>query len=174
MLGDAKTYDDYADVIRAKEKALEKIFKVPVIRRIQDPNSGNKTIRKAQKSQDGKTSTTIRKEMLARGFNFIDGKDDIEAGHLKVREVLDYKVNDKGEITKQPRYFITENCANSIRHLSRYSREDPLKANGDMKAEPGLTEKWKDFCDLDRYFWMSGPRYTYGMHEFVPELKKAY
>lgn len=174
MISDDKTYDDYASIIREKEETLRSIYGVPVIKRLFDPNSGNKTIRKAEReSETGKSATTIKKEMASRGFKFHDSIDDIEAGHLKVREVLDYKMKD-GQIIKQPQYFITENCQNSIRHLSRYSRKDIMTADGDVKDNAGLQEKYKDFCDLDRYFWMSGPRYMYGLKEFVPDAPKVY
>lgn len=163
MVSDDKTYDDYAGVIRQKEEALEDIYGVKVYRRIIDPNYGNKTIRKADR-EGGQSSTTIKKEMARRGIYFRDGIDIIEDGHLKVREKLDYKTAASGEITKQPQFLITDNCPNMGRHLSRYSRDE----NGNIE------EKYKDFCDLTRYFWMSNPRYVDPTVLHEEETKRVY
>jgi phage terminase large subunit-like protein len=172
MISDDKTYDDYADIIREKENALFDIYGRSVYKRIIDPNFGSKTIRLAEK-QDNKAHTTPKDELKKRGFKFHDGIDALEAGHLKVREMLHYETKD-GEIVVQPKYFITDNCTNSSRHLSRYSRKDIMTADGDVKDKTGVQEKYKDFCDLDRYFWMSDPKYIDGLQEFVASSGKAY
>ncbi len=173
MLSDDKTYDDYASIIREKEDALFDIYGKGIYKRIIDPNYGNKTIRLLERSEDNRTKTSIKQEMTKRGFKFIDGIDPLEDGHLKVREMLDYEVKD-GQIVRYPKYFITDNCTNSIRHLSRYSRKDIFTADGDVKANPGIQEKYKDFCDLDRYFWMSNPKYYVGTKEFNEHAPKTY
>lgn len=85
--------------------------------------------------------------------------------------MLNYYEKD-GEIVMQPKYFITDNCQNSIRHLSRYSRKDIMSADGDVKDNVRLQEKYKDFCDLDRYFWMSAPRFP--VEQEIPQGKKLY
>jgi phage terminase large subunit-like protein len=171
ILSDDKTYDNYADIIRQKEDALKDIFGVPVSKRIIDPNFGNKAVRLAA-AQDDKAHTTPKEEMKRRGFKFQDGIDALESGHLKVREWLYYEQT-SGEITTQPRLLITDNCENTIRHLSRYSRKDILTADGDVKDKPGVQEKYKDFPDDVRYFVMSNPRYIIPT-EYVPESVKAY
>ena len=172
VLSDDKTYDMYRDIIKEKEKALKDMYGVDVIKRIIDPNFGNKAVRLAE-SSDRKAHTTPKEEMAKRGFRYVDGIDALEAGHLKVREALHYeKTGD--EITKQPRYFITDNCVNTIRHLSRYSRKDLTTADGDTKDKPGVQEKYKDFCDCVRYFWMSNPRYIGDLKTYKPESQKVY
>lgn len=172
MVSDDKTYDEYVDIIRQKEDALYDIYRKGIHERIIDPNFGNKTIRLAEKV-DSKAHTTPKEELKKRGLRFKDAIDSIEAGHLKVREMLHYETKDN-EIVIQPKYFVTDNCTNSIKHLSRYSRKDIMTADGDVKDKARLQEKYKDFCDLDRYFWMSGPRYAVGLKEFKPETNKAY
>ena len=157
MTYDDKTYRDYAKEIKDKEETLRQIFGVSVRKRIIDPNYGNTTIKLAER-QGNQSSTTPKKELRKHGLHFTDGIDALEAGHLKVREVLHYEEKDN-EIVVQPKYFITDNCENSIRHISRYSRKDVLTSDGDVKDKVGVKEKYKDFNDLDRYFWMSNPRY---------------
>ncbi|MCK4649101.1 Hint domain-containing protein, partial [bacterium] len=61
------------------------------------------------------------------------------------REALHWEEKD-GEIVIQPKLFITDNCQNTIRHLSRYSRGDILTADGDVKDKVKPKEKYKDFC----------------------------
>jgi len=172
MISDDKTYDEYVAIIREKEDALFDIYGEQVYKRIIDPNFGNKTVQLVERV-DSKAHTTPKEELKKRGLKFVDGIDHIESGHLKVREVLHYEVKDK-EIVMQPKYFITDNCQNSIKHLSRYSRKDIMTADGDVRDKAGVQEKYKDFCDLDRYFWMSNPRYISGLKEFNVHAPKTY
>jgi phage terminase large subunit-like protein len=157
MLYDDKTYDDYAALIRDKEDALLACGCNRIYKRILDPNFGNKTVQLAER-QGGQSKTTPKEELKKRGLKFIDGIDSIEAGHLKVREFLHYEKKD-GEIVVQPKIFFTDNCENAIRHHSRYSRKDILDNSGDVKNKVNPQEKYKDFCDLTRYFTMSNPRH---------------
>lgn len=144
MFSDDKTYNDYAEIIREKEEGLKQIFGKSVYKRIIDPNFGNKTVQLAER-QGGQSKTTPKKELSKRGFRFIDGIDALEAGHLKVREALYWEEKD-GEIIVQPKVFITDNCPNTSRHLSRYSRGDILTSDGDVRDKVKPKEKWKDFC----------------------------
>jgi phage terminase large subunit-like protein len=172
MISDDKTYDEYADIIKQKEDALYDIYGKSVFKRIIDPNFGNKTIRIAERTDD-KAHTTPKEELKKRGLEFKDALDSLEAGHLKVREMLHYEM--KGlEIVLQPKFFVTDNCPNTIKHLSRYSRKDIMSNDGDMKDKVGVQEKYKDFCDLVRYYLMSNPKYFTGYKDFKPESEKVY
>ena len=170
ILSDDKTYDDYVKVIKDKERYLAEFFGV-VHKRILDPNFGNKTVQLAER-QGGQAYTTPKKELLKRGLTFIDGIDALEAGHLKVREILDYRMNDN-EITRQPELRVVDDCVNTITHLSRYSRKDIEAADGDVKDRVNVNEKYKDFSDCVRYFAMSNPRY-FRPQVFVPRKGKTY
>jgi len=144
MLYDDKTYDDYAEVIREKERGIKELYGVKVRKRVIDPNFGNCTVRLAEK-EGGKSTSTCKKQLKARGFDFKDGIDALEEGHLRVREALHYKKKD-GEIIVQPQFYITDNCQNSIKHTSRYSRKDIMTSDGDVKDKVKVKEKYKDFC----------------------------
>lgn len=168
---DDNTYDDYKKIIKDKNAYLEDLFGTKVKKRIIDPNFGNKTVKLAIR-QGGKSTTTPKKELLARGLFYQDGIDALEAGHLKVREFLHYEV--KGdEVVTQPRLYFLSHCQNHIRHLSRYSRKDITTTDGDVKDKVKPKEKYKDFSDLTRYLCMSDPVY---IQEKQPkqETKKRY
>lgn len=169
---DDKTYKEYVEIIKEKESMLRSIFGRSVHRRIIDPNYGNKTTQLAER-QGGQSTTTPRKRLASFGLRFRDGIDAIEAGHLRVREVLHWEKKKK-EIVVQPQCFITDNCLNTIRHLSRYSRGDILTADGDVRDKVKLKEKYKDFADCTRYFWMSNPKYIDPRSTFKVETHKPY
>jgi hypothetical protein len=172
MYTDDKTYDEYVKLIQEKEANHAEMGGRGTFKRILDPNYGNKTIQLAER-QGGQSKTTPKAELIKRGLKFTDGIDALEAGHLKVREYLHYEIKDK-EIISQPLIFFVENCVNTIRHMSRYSRKDITSVDGDDKDKVGVREKYKDFCDLVRYFLMSDPRYQEGGKVFRPDAPKVY
>jgi len=171
MFTDDKTYTEYAKIIKEKEEGLRQIFRKPIHKRIIDPNFGNKTVQLAER-QGGQSSTTPKKELLKRGLRFVDGIDALEAGHLKVRELLYWEKKDD-EIVVQPKILITENCTNTIRHLSRYARGDIMTSDGDVKDKVRPKEKYKDFSDVTRYLAMHNPKYVTGS-TFNPNVPKLY
>ena len=171
MYSDDKTYTEYAKIIKEKEESLRQIFRKPIHKRIIDPNFGNKTVQLAER-QGGQSSTTPKKELLKRGLRFVDGIDALEAGHLKVRELLYWEKKDD-EIVVQPKILITENCTNTIRHLSRYARGDIMTSDGDVKDKVRPKEKYKDFSDVTRYLAMHNPKYVTGS-TFNPNVPKLY
>lgn len=173
MLYDDKTYADYAEIIKAKEKAIRERFNVGgSIRRIIDPNFGNKTVQLAER-QGGQSKTTPKKELEKLGFRFNDGIDSLEAGHLEVRKWLDFK-RKEGQFVKAPAiYFCTETCTNTMTHLGRYSRKDIIASDGDVKDKVGPQDKYKDFSDNVRYLCMSGARYI-EQKTFQPPKGKTY
>lgn len=171
MLYDDKTYDEYVKLIKETESVLMQGIRNKYIKRIIDPNFGNKTVQLAER-QGGQSKTTPVKELAQRGLVYSDGIDAIEAGHLKVREFLHWEERD-GEIVVQPQFFICDNCTNHIRHMSRYSRKDITSADGDIKDKVKPKEAYKDFCDLIRYLCMGNPRYII-KQKYQPREGKVY
>ena len=172
MISDDKTYNEYVNIIQEKEDALFSIYGQKVYKRIIDPNFGNKTIKLAERT-DAKAHTTPKEELKKRGLKFQDGIDCLEAGHLKVREKLYYEMKD-GEIVVQPACIIADTCPNTARHLSRYSRKDIMTPDGDVKNNAKPREKYKDFSDLTRYFFMHNPKYITGVVKQIPEAPRLY
>ena len=157
ITADVKSYEEYAKIIRTIEVMLAAKYGRTVSARIIDPNFGNKTVQQAYRA-GGTATTTPKRELEKLGLFYKDGIDGIEAGHLEVKKRLYYEEKD-GVILKQPTVFIVDHCINTHNHLSHYSLKDILGADGDLKAKPQLTQKYKDYCDLARYFCMTGAKY---------------
>lgn len=169
---DDKTYDEYVTVIRRTEAEIMDIYGRSVSKRIIDPNFGHKTVQLA-KRVNGNAKTSPIKELKSRGLNFEDGIDNIESGHIQVRKILHWEEKN-GEIIVQPKAFWYEGCENSIRHMSRYSWKDIEASDGDEKANPQITQKYKDFADLVRYGAMNGFRYIERRPVDNGPVKKVY
>ena len=92
---------------------------------------------------------------------------------MKVRQMLHY-VKKGDEIVSRPLYYVLENCMNSIKSLAKYSYKDLNTASGDEKKQPGPREEYKDFCDLDRYYFMSNPQFSSAISGWTPEERKVY
>lgn len=172
MLYDDKTYADYATVIRDKEERLRKLFNIGgLVKRIIDPNFGNKTMQMAER-QGGQSKTTPKEELRKLGFKFTDGIDALEAGHLEGRKWLHWAKKEK-EFIVRPLILITDNCINTINHLQRYSRKDIIGADGDAKDKVAPMDKYKDFADNFRYFVMANPRWI-DQVDFNDKIKRTY
>lgn len=172
MSYDDKTYEDYARVIKRKEVVLRELFNIGGhVRRIIDPNFGNKTMQKAER-QGGQSKTTPREELSRLGLKYKDGIDALEAGHLEVRKMLHWAKKD-GQFVVRPQIYFADNCKNHIIHLTRYSRKDIMGSNGDVKDRVGVMDKYKDFCDLTRYLCMANPHWV-EQREFKAVVKVKY
>lgn len=158
MLYDDKTYGDYSSVIKDKESSLRKLFNIGGrVRRVIDPNFGNKTMQLAER-QGGQSKTTPKKELEKLGFKFTDGIDALEAGHLEGRKWLHW-AKKEGQFVVRPLILITDNNINTINHLTKYSRKDVIGTDGDVKDKVAPLDKFKDFADNFRYFVMANPRW---------------
>jgi hypothetical protein len=170
---DDKTYEEYADYIKAVERDLAVQFGRSVSKRIIDPNFGNATVQKAYRTADGQAKTTPVKELKKLGLSFQDGIDNLDAGHLQVRKWLHWEEKNN-EIIVHPRIYISEECENTIRHMSRYSRKDIETADGDIKDKVKPMDKYKDFPDCTRYFVMANPHYIERQPQQTQETERAY
>lgn len=159
MTYDDKTYEDYAREIKRREVVLRELFNIGGgVRRIIDPNFGNKTMQKAER-QGGQSKTTPRSELARLGLKYNDGIDALEAGHLEVRKMLHWAKKD-GVFVVRPGIYFADNCKNHIIGLTRYSRKSIIGTNGDIKDRVGPEDRWKDFPDLTRYLCMAAPMYV--------------
>lgn len=177
MLYDDKTYEDYARIIKDREESLRILFNIGGrVRRIIDPNFGNKTIQFAER-KGGQSKTTPVKELAKLGLRYKDGIDALEAGHLEVRKWLDFTKGTLSDgtrvFTKAPRFLLTDNCKNHINGLTRYSRKDIIGADGDVRDKVAPQQKYKDFPDLVRYLLMANPRWI-EEQTWKPETRKCY
>ncbi len=178
MLYDDKTYEDYAKIIKERETTLRTLFNVGGrVRRIIDPNFGNKTIQFAER-KGGQSKTTPVKELAKLGLRYRDGIDALEAGHLEVRKWLDWTKgtlsDGKRVFTKAPKFVLTDNCKNHINGLTRYARRDIIGSNGEIKDKVAPQQTWKDFPDLVRYLLMANPHWISEEQWKIPDTGKCY
>lgn len=172
MLYDDKTYADYAGIIKKREESIRILFNIGGrVRRVIDPNFGNKTVQMAERV-GGQSKTTPVMELKKLGLVYKDGIDALEAGHLEVRKALHWAKKD-GQYVVRPQIVFVEECKNHINGLTRYSRKDIMGADGDIKDKVGPQDKWKDFPDLVRYLSMAHPRFI-EERDFVVASKRVY
>lgn len=95
---------------------------------------------------------TLRQELMAIGLNYqpsYKAEEEIETGILKVRQYLNYDTAKPLNSVNQPKLFINPKCVNTIKSLSKWSRD----------ADTGkVKDDYKDGCDVVRYLLMDNPR----------------
>ncbi len=95
---------------------------------------------------------TLRQELQAIGMNYnpsYKAEEEIDTGIEKVRRYLAYNTAKPLSASNQPKLYISPKCQNTIKSLSKWSR-DP--ENGKVK------DAYKDFCDVTRYLLMDEPK----------------
>lgn len=146
------TIQDYKKIFGDKEAGLN-IYKRIIDRHFADTASSvNKR--------------TLRQELQAIGLNYMPSykaEEEIDTGIEKVRRYLAYNTSEPLSSLNQPKIFINPQCTNTIKSLSRWSR-DP--ETGKVKDD------YKDFCDVVRYLVMDEPKIS---QAFPPqEFKKRW
>ncbi len=95
---------------------------------------------------------TLRQELQAIGLNYwpsYKAEEEIDTGIEKVRRYLAYDTGKALSSINQPKFYISPNCTNTIKSLTRWSRN----------AETGkVQDDYKDFCDCVRYLLMEEPK----------------
>lgn len=168
---DDKSIEDYANLFKKIELELVAKYGRSVSKRIIDPNFGNSTVQKAERTADGQAKTTLIKELSRFGLRYQDGIDMLEQGHLQVRKWLHHEL--KGDqLTVSPKLFIGEDCQNMDRHLRLYSRKDIETSDGDIKDNAAPKDKYKDGADNARYLVMANPHYIERFAKQPPEETK--
>lgn len=99
----------------------------------------------------GMTRKTLRDELGEHGLQFMPSyqcAEEIDTGIEAVRGYLKYNSDRPIDTLNKPKLFINPHCQNTIRSLSRWTRNPK-----DGKVE----EAFKDFCDCVRYLVMDSP-----------------
>jgi hypothetical protein len=132
------TIQDYRRIFGDKESGLN-IYRRVIDRHFADtPSAINKR--------------TLRQELLSIGLNYqpsYKAEEEIDTGIEKVRRHLAYDTSKPLTTLNQPKLFISPKCTNTIKSLSKWSRDPD---NGKVKDE------YKDFCDVVRYLVMDDPK----------------
>lgn len=155
MTSDCRTIEEYAKLIKELEHELpidpQTQQPMTVIRRIIDPNFGNRAYR-----QD-KSYLSVKQILAQHGLYYEDAVDDIEVGHQKVREYLFYDTEKPVGHNNSPKFFIHKSLRNHIYYMSHYSWDDyEDKVERSLKERP--KDKYKDWSDNIRYLLMSEPK----------------
>ena len=126
--------EDISKFIKAQEVGFT------IDQRVIDPNFGNKTY--------GNTKLTVKEEFQKHGLYFVDAIDDVELGHMKVRQGLKYDPDKEIGLGNSPKIIFDKSLSHTIKSISRYARDSKGK----------LTEVHKHFPDVVRYDQMSEPQ----------------
>lgn len=139
-------------------KQLEQRYEEHVVRRIIDPNFGQKIY--------GNSGRTVAQEWSyhsqQQGYrmSFTMGNDELVAGHNKVYQYMKYDTTKPISIYNHPKVYIFDTCPELIKSLKHYvwdEWEGKTKDKKDEKEKP--RDKWKDFPDCLRYMLMDNPRF---------------
>jgi phage terminase large subunit-like protein len=110
----------------------------------------------------GMTRKTLRDEFMDAGIDFFpsyQAAEEVDTGISKVREYLRFNSNRPIDSYNTPKLFINPHCFNTIKSLTRWSRD----------AKTGkVTDEFKDFCDVVRYLVMSNPEVDEPIPRYAP------
>ena len=143
--------DDLASIILKKEKDCGYNMK----RRIIDPNFGRKPAKVG-------TSISVMKMLASYGCAFYEGNDNMELGHMMVRDYLHWNRSKPVSATNKPKLFFSrERCSKTIRSMRNLQYEEWVGKTADNK-DPKEVEKDKENhgADCVRYLVITRPRYT--------------
>ena len=138
-----------------KVRKHEKILGYNVKRRLIDPNFGRKP------AASGSNRSVID-ELGRNGTRFGEAQDDIDVGHMIVRDYLHYNLNKPVTAVNKPKLFFSKDkvpvTIKSIRNLQYQEWQGKTKG----ERNPKEVEKDKDNhgADTIRYLCIGRPRYT--------------
>ena len=160
---DDDVYIDYELIVRCelddlahKIKLIEKERGYKMRQRLIDPNFGLKPARPG-------ANWSVKDELTKHGCSFYPANDEIELGHMLVRDYLHYDRNKPLTATNKPKaFFSRERVPNTTRSMRNYQYDEWLgktKNKRDPKEE--TQDKDSDGADTVRYLLVSKPRFRY-------------
>jgi hypothetical protein len=142
--------DDLAKIILDIEKKRGYNMK----RRLIDPNFGRKPAKVG-------TNLNVMKELARNGCGFFEANDNIELGHMMVRDYLHFdRAKPVSAINKPKLYFSRERVPQTIRSMRNLQYEEWQGKTAEEK-DPKEVEKDKENhgADCVRYLLIGRPRY---------------
>jgi len=142
---------DLAKMIRK----IEEENKYYVKRRFIDPNFGRKP------AASGSNRSVIQ-EISRAGVGFYEAQDDIELGHMIVRDYLHYNMDKPISSVNKPKiFFHYQNCPKTIRSLRNLQYEEwQGKTKGERSAKEAEKDRDTDGADCIRYLCISRPTFS--------------
>ena len=132
----------------------EKDKKYSVKKRLIDPNFGRKPAKVG-------LSTSVMQELRKHGCAFYEANDNIELGHMMVRDYLHYDKSKPVTAVNKPKLFFSrENAPKTIRSVRNLQYEEWQGKTSEEK-DPKEVEKDKENhgADCVRYLIIGRPRY---------------
>jgi hypothetical protein len=154
--------DDMARIILDIEKKRGYNMK----KRLIDPNFGRKPAKVG-------TNLTVMKELARNGAGFYEANDNIELGHMMVRDYLHYDRKKPVSATNKPKLFFSrERAPKTIRSMRNLQYED-WSGKTSVEKDPKEVEKDKENhgADCIRYLIIGRPKYQVQTPE--PELTES-
>lgn len=137
--------------LAASIKATETYFAWNISKRLIDPNFGKKPLLS--------TGLSVIQELAKFKVQFMEADDNIEAGHLKVKEYLHYNKNKSLDINNRPKlYFVKDKVPKTIRSIMNY-QYDEWKSKTDRDPKEDTKPKDNHGADCLRYLCMSQPSF---------------
>ena len=157
--------DDFGDVYIVREasmamtvediskeiKRIEKKENLVPVRRFIDPNYGMKKLNIV-------TGRTIKEEFELNGIKLTLANDDLTAGHLKVKQYLNYDYKKPISLINRPKLYVLNTCKEVIYGFTHYLWEEWKhmdEQERDKKEKP--KDLHKHFPDCVRYLLMANP-----------------
>ncbi len=166
---------DYEMVVRCelpelakKIRYVEQKLGYNVRKRLIDPNFGRKPARAG-------SNYSVKQELSKHGVGFYEPCDDIELGHMVVREYMHFNHERPVTATNKPKLFFAEDrvpiTTRSVRNLQ--FQEWQGKTSGEKNAKEVEKDKDNHGADCVRYLCISKPKYTSMIREDDYELEEA-
>lgn len=135
---------------------IEKENNYNIKRRIIDPNFGRKP------AAAGSNRSVIQ-ELAKSGVGFGEAQDDIELGHMIVRDYLHYNVTKEITAVNKPKLFFSSlNCPRTIKSLRNLQYQEWLgKTKGERNPKEAEKDKDNHGADCVRYLCIGRPKYQY-------------
>lgn len=142
--------DELAKIILLHENRMGYYVK----KRLIDPNFGRKPAKVG-------TNLTVMKELARNGCGFYEANDNIELGHMMVRDYLHWDRKKEMTATNKPKlYFNRERCPKTIRSMRNLQYEDWTgKTAGEKDPKEVEKDKENHGADCIRYLVIGRPKY---------------
>ena len=145
---------------------IEKERKYVMKKRLIDPNFGRKPAKVG-------TNLSVMKELARWGCSFYEANDNIELGHMTVREYLHFdRAKEISAINKPKLFFCRERCGFTIKSMRNLQYEDWVgKTAGEKDPKEVEKDKENHGADCVRYLVIGQPRYS--VREPTPDLSES-
>ena len=155
------------DDLAAKIKFVEKKLQYNMRKRLIDPNFGRKPARAG-------SNASVKQELSRFGVGFYEPCDDVELGHMIVRDYLHYNHTKPVTAINKPKlYFAKDRVPLTIKSMRNLQfQEWQGKTRGEKDPKEVEKDKENHGADCVRYLCITKPKWNYANKEGY-ELEEA-